>query len=271
MRTLKILILVGIVLAAATSAEAASKDPRERAAKKACLNGSVAKGVDLLTDLYLATNDPTYIFNQGRCFEQNNRYEDALGRFREYLRKAGDASGVDKADAQKHITELQGLVGKKDAEGALAPLPPASEATKRATIPPPEPPVEPAVPRSLRTPVATGVVAEQPAPPAPIAGGAGLRLGGVVVASVGAAALVGGLVLNLKYNSTIGEIQGGWNDGKYSSNQTYKTASQIGYGVGSACLVGGAVLYYLGWNAGQATVAPAALAGGGGATLVGAF
>jgi glutamine amidotransferase-like uncharacterized protein len=43
------------------------------------------------------------LFNQGCCFEQNNRYEEAIARFREYLRKATDASAADKAVVVKHI------------------------------------------------------------------------------------------------------------------------------------------------------------------------
>jgi hypothetical protein len=30
--------------------------------------------VEILAGLYVDTNDPTYIFNQGRCFEQTHRY-----------------------------------------------------------------------------------------------------------------------------------------------------------------------------------------------------
>ena len=52
---------------------------------------------------YLETSDPVLLFNQGCCFEQNNRYEEAIARFREYLRKATDASAADKAVVVKHI------------------------------------------------------------------------------------------------------------------------------------------------------------------------
>ena len=54
-------------------------------------------------NLYLETSDPVLLFNQGCCFEQSSRYEEAIARFREYLCKATDASAADKADAEKHI------------------------------------------------------------------------------------------------------------------------------------------------------------------------
>jgi hypothetical protein len=66
---------------------AAGYQAKERAAKKACLTGDPEKGVAILADLFIDTDDLAYIFNQGRCYEQNRRYEDAIGRFREYLVK----------------------------------------------------------------------------------------------------------------------------------------------------------------------------------------
>jgi tetratricopeptide (TPR) repeat protein len=61
----------------------------------------------------VSTNDSNYIFNQGRCFEQNHRYEDALSRFREYLRVGKQISRADKSAAQKHIADCQDLLAKQ--------------------------------------------------------------------------------------------------------------------------------------------------------------
>ena len=94
------------------SGRIAAREVKERAAKKACLNGEPAKGVELLTDLYVDSNDPTYIFNQGRCFEQNDRCEDAIVRFREHLRKTIGGSERDRADAEKHIADCEILLAK---------------------------------------------------------------------------------------------------------------------------------------------------------------
>ena len=65
-------VLLASFLMALPTAPGASKESREREAKRACLNGEVDIGVKILTDLYVDTNDATYIFNQGRCFEQSS-------------------------------------------------------------------------------------------------------------------------------------------------------------------------------------------------------
>ena len=42
-------------------------DPRVGEAKTACAAGDLQKGIRLLAELYTATNDPIWVFNQGRC------------------------------------------------------------------------------------------------------------------------------------------------------------------------------------------------------------
>jgi hypothetical protein len=66
----------GALLFALPSAWGASPDDQERAARKACLLGDVRKGTEILADLYLDTKNPTHIYNQGRCFEQNDPDEE---------------------------------------------------------------------------------------------------------------------------------------------------------------------------------------------------
>ena len=76
---------MGLVLAT-SPALAASRQAQELTARTSCLSGDYAKGVAILSELFVDTKDATYIFNQGRCFEQNSRYQDAIARFQEYLR-----------------------------------------------------------------------------------------------------------------------------------------------------------------------------------------
>ena len=271
----------------AAPARAGRVEAKERAAKKACLTGDATRGVAILVDLFIDTDDPTYIFNQGRCFEQGNRYEDAIGKFREYLRKAKDASAADKADAEKHIADCQKLLGKKeDQPPPPPPPPPPPEPTRAKVVAVPEPPpsTEATVPEpprftevTVRPPVRptdtepSGGVNEHATAAVPASGGSGLRVAGIVTLSVGAAALVVGLVTNLKYNSMVGDMQKSYDPSVDDSAQTYHTLSMVGYGAGAACVVGGAILYYLGWRAGQVSLAPVTVAGGGGAALMGAF
>jgi tetratricopeptide (TPR) repeat protein len=108
-----IFTLVALVLTAST-ASAQDVDTRTRAARTACLAGDYAKGVALLSELFVATEDPGFIYNQGRCFEQNHRYEDAIARFQEYLRVAKRLSKSEKFEAQKHISSCQNLLAQQD-------------------------------------------------------------------------------------------------------------------------------------------------------------
>lgn len=260
----------------AGQASAARIDAQERAAKKACMTGDAAKGVAILADLFIDTSDPTYIYNQGRCYEQNSRYEDAIGRFREYLRKATSATAEEKADAEKHIADCQALMGKRP-DAAVSPAPPPEPV--RATPPPPVP-SQPAVAFTPEAPLPSLAPKSEPAVPAiatatehqaaPSAG-SGLRVAGLTTGAVGVAALAGGLALNLKHNGMIDDLQGGYDPGDHDSSDTYKTLSIVGYAAGAACVAGGAILYYLGWRSGRVSVAPMPVAGGAGAVLGGAL
>ena len=67
--------------------------------------------------------------------------------------------------------------------------------------------------------------------------------------SVGVVAVVAGVVFNLKANSMADEMQGtvdAYTSSKNSSQQSYKTAAWVGYGVGAACIATGAVLIAVG-------------------------
>jgi len=250
--------------AAVAPAQAASLDAKERAAKRACLNGDPAKGVQILTDLYIASDNPTYLYNQGRCYEQNNRYEEAIGRFREFLRKTSKAANADKADAtsaEKHIADCEALLGRKVAEPA-----------QPTTLPPPPPPQPAPPPQIAPQPVPpVNVVERQPVSPPPPSSGRGLRVAGVATLAVGAAALVTGVVLNIKANNMVSDVQSLYANGAYSSSKDYKRGSQVAYGAGAVCVAGGLLLYYLGVRAEHAAVTPMALKGGAGAMLTGAF
>jgi len=238
-------ILTTPCLFAPAFAQAASRQAQERAARKSCLSGDYAKGVSILSDLFIDTKDSTYIFNQARCFEQNRRYEEALARFQEYLRAAPDLDASDKAAAEKHIADCQDLLAKQNGRSADLPAPAAPHSVpKQLEAPPlPSPPSPNAAPEL--------VVAVESAPPRNATAGSALRTGGIVTASVGGAALIGGLVFNLKANSMAHDLgtYGGYSDSKVSQRENYETASWVGYGLGVACVATGGVLYYLGVRA----------------------
>jgi hypothetical protein len=214
---------------------------QEKAARKACLSGDFEKGVSILSDLFVETRDPTYIFNQARCFEQNRRYDDAIARFQEYLRAAPELSADDRAITEKHIADCQQILDKQ------------SSHTATPVAPAPVPSV------STPTPAPSLAVGSESAPAPPPAPGAGLRIAGIATASVGVAALVTGVILNLKVNSMASDLEGlgQYSDSKESQRKTYRTLGWVGYGAGAACVATGAVLYYLGVRAGQSAPAVA--------------
>jgi hypothetical protein len=228
-------------------ARAASRHPghsgaaaKERAAKKACVTGDVKTGIDILGDLYVDSGDATYVFNQGRCYEQNHRLEDAIDRFREYLRKVPDAQAKDKADANAHIADCEALLAKQNGN---------VPATQAAALPPsPQPVLAPAPPTPMPPPVA--VVPTQPL--APKSDGLGLRIAGAVTTAVGLCAVGTGVILAIKERSLTNDINAKFSQSKESSRASYETWGYVSYGVGAAAIVGGATLYYLGWRSGKA-------------------
>ena len=88
----------------------------------------------------------------------------------------------------------------------------------------------------------------QPAPPQPTSNGSGLRTAGLVLAGVGGAGVIAGVIFNLKVNSIADSYatRGTYTQDKESSRSTYQTLGWVGYGVGAACIAAGAVLYLVG-------------------------
>lgn len=96
----------------ASAATAPTVDDQQKAAKRACLAGDYVTGVRILADLFVDSNDPTYLFNQGRCYEQNVRYEEAIGRFNEYLRKTPSLTAAERTDTEAHIAACEAALGR---------------------------------------------------------------------------------------------------------------------------------------------------------------
>jgi tetratricopeptide (TPR) repeat protein len=257
MRVLSLLVVALSLASAIRDARAGDRKVQERAAMKACLTGDANTGTEILADLYIESKDPVYIYNQGRCFEQSNRYDEAIARFREYLRKATTASEKEKADAEKHIADCEALLSRASAGEANvhpgAPMPPSAGAGEV---------------QSLDASIQHAPSTE------PGAAGSGLRTVGVVTAAAGGATLIAAVVLNFKANGMVEDLRHHYDKDEESSSKTYKTMSQVGYGLGATLVAGGAVLYFLGRTAGakaRITFVPSLSPGVAGATLEGAF
>jgi hypothetical protein len=262
----RLLILLASVIAAAPTL-AASRQMQEKTARKACLAGDVTKGVAILSDLFVETRDPAYIFNQGRCFEQNRRFEDAIGRFEEYLRVGENLDASNRELAEKHIADCQAHLPK----APVTPVPgaPMPGAPMPGAMAPAQVVAQPAPPIVV-DPAPAAIRQVEPASP-----GSGLRTAGIITASVGGAALVTGVLLNLKVNAMARDMEtpGRYSDSKESDRKSYVAWGWVSYGVGAACVATGAVLYGLGWKSGTSSLAllPSFAHGEAGAVVGGAF
>lgn len=136
---LAFLVVVFGTAPARAAKRSASRQAKENAARKACLTGDFRTGIDLLADLFIETKDQNNIYNQGRCFEQNGKNDQAVLRFKEYLRKAKNLPKSESEAVLGKIEELQGAARKHEVEAVPAPTPPPS-ATQAAAPSPALPP-----------------------------------------------------------------------------------------------------------------------------------
>jgi hypothetical protein len=240
---------------------AADLQARNRDAKKACLTGDYRKGLEILADLFIETNEPIHIFNQGRCLEQSHQWQAAIDRFREYLRKSPNLDASYLADTNKHIADCEGFLEQEKAST------PASIQASTTPVPAPS-----SSAGSPETPfVATTSEDRSPA-------GSGLRTSGWIVGGSGVAAIATAVVLNVKANSLADELWKQQSQSKASEYDTLRTWSWICYGAGALLLTTGAALYLWGaksadGHASSAKVAllPAATADGATVNVFGGF
>jgi tetratricopeptide (TPR) repeat protein len=234
-------VLLGLLITAVSAGPASaekrqSRAIREKAAKKACALGDYQKGEDILADLFVETDDPTYVFNQGRCYQQNNRWEQAIGRFREFLRKAERMSAAERANAEKQIADCEGWLAK-----APAPVPPpVVEAPPASSRPAEAPPLvsQPMLVTSSDTRSSTTTTEEDSS------AGRTWRVTGVVLASVGVVAIAASIACAIKANSL---SSADYSRSREDERSSLKTWGMVGYSVGAASIATGVAFYVVGW------------------------
>src|SRR5688572_12505840 len=194
------LALVVAVVATGARVEGAPKtrEQRETEARKACAAGRVEAGIELLAELLTEFSHANYIYNQGRCYQQNGKAEQAISRFKEYLRAAQDISTEERARVERFIKELEAEV---QAAALLAAPPPPPTATEAA----------PSVPLTSSDPGSKPPV--EPEPPAevsrtePVARSTSLRTAAIVLGVVAVAGIATGLVSTLQVRSLQNEVE----------------------------------------------------------------
>jgi hypothetical protein len=228
-----------MVLMVSTAAWAA-ENPKvlEKAAKRACATGDFRKGVDLLAQLFVETDNLTYVFNQGRCYEQNHQWVSAIDRFREYLRKIPSAQTAERETVEKHITDCERFRDREEMAQTIVPPttapPPAVENQVAASRV-----VAPASPTGISTPA-------PPLQPEPASHISPLRVTGIVLGSTGIASAIVGLVLNLKANELATDYGKTRDPATSTRYDSYKLGSMVGYGAGAAMFAIGVGLYLFG-------------------------
>ncbi len=222
-----------------STALAQAPDPRISQARKDCLTGKVESGVALLAEVFVQTKNANLVYNQARCYEQNGRAEEAILRFREYLR-LGEYTAAEKADVEKHIADCRAMKAEQLATPERLPAPAPTPANA-----PPAPPARGPDPTLVGDSVMKAPVEQQPPP------GARTRLVGAIIGSAGVAALVTGgifsyLVSSAKQEAEENAAQRFYDADLASRGQSYETLQWVFYGTGAALLATGATLYAVG-------------------------
>jgi hypothetical protein len=195
-----------------------AEDPRPNAALAACASGDVAKGITILGALYAETRNPSYVFNQGRCYQKNGQLEPARSSFAEYLR-----IGVN--EPPEDIKRAEGFI--KEIDDALA--------RQRA-----------ATPTVVIAPAASGGEGSSRT----------LRVSSYVLGGAAVVALAVGVTMSLKVQSINEELNREYASQEYitdydrlqqrlSDGARYETWQWIGYGFGAAALAGAATTFIL--------------------------
>ncbi len=259
-------------------ARAQQVDPREAQARSECLAGRFQAGVDLLAQLFAETANANYIYNQGRCYEQNGKPDEAILHFREFLRNAKVLSAEEKAEVNGHIAECQAMKAEQEGRALpAAPVPPAAPAIEAQAAAP-----TPITPAPSAAAPAAGVVETASGRPSADGRGAGLRTAGIVTGSIGAAALIAGVIFSIETHRIANEVTADDTRNRYSRTKDdrgrlFADLQWVGYGVSAAALACGGVLYYLGYRAANkpasdsVSLVPMLFPGGTGAVVQGSF
>ena len=221
------------------------------------------EAVDEYQKAYEIGGDPAMLYNIAQAYRLNKQAPDALHFYRRYLQRSPNARN--REDVERKIADLeQSIEAKRKADEAAA-------AAARLRAPPP---VKPAPQPAVFAAPKVVTVAPAPAPE----GVNGMRVAGIVVTSVGAAALItsgitGYLAGKKGDDLTNASKNGGtFNPSVESSGKTLNTvaiATVIGGGV--MAVVGTVLIVVSGKGDGEATAAkPVALAPIIGAGTVGA-
>jgi tetratricopeptide (TPR) repeat protein len=181
-----------------------------------------SEAVEEYQKAYEIGGDPAMLYNVAQSYRLSDQLPEALRFYRRYLQRSPNARNRD--DVERKISDLERTL---------------EERRKAAAAVPPPPPPEP-------------VVVPPPPPPRPVkTGGGGKRIAGIVLASLGGAALVtagitGQLAKSKGDKLTTASMRGERFDPNLEANgKTLNTITIVSAIAGAAAVVTGAVLIVL--------------------------
>lgn len=284
-------LLCAVVGVYARAAEAAPVSARELRARQDFAAGRYEEAIEIFAELYAKTADPIFLRNIARCYQKQNRADEAIANFREYLSKAKKLSPGEREEIEGFIRDLEASrTPPKPAEPATAPQAaartpavteaPAAKTTPAATESTPPVTREPAPVRratggvATRTPAEESTRAQARATVEPAPHGAGsVSVPGVVLTAAGVAAIGGGIAFGLAARSAATAVASQYDPDRDSAGKRDATLQWVGYGVGAAALVTGVILLVRGPGESEAGPSSSVQVGmyPGGASLSGRF
>jgi tetratricopeptide (TPR) repeat protein len=236
---------------------------------KAYTLGHFPEAIEEFEKAFELRSEPIFLYNIAQSHRQNNSPQRAIFFYRRYLE--ADPSVKNRAEIEKRIKDMETqLNAQKEHAGAPMTTEPGP-AQPAGPVPAPAPQPIPVAGQPSPASMATVQIAQPTEPAHP---GRGLRIAGIVTASVGVAAGVAGIAFGLHANSLHDEAYKGiYNDSKLQDSKSFRTLQWVAIGIGGAAVVTGGVLYYLGVTKQDAPVAliPLAAPGAGGAAVFGRF
>jgi tetratricopeptide (TPR) repeat protein len=212
-----------------------------------------SEAIDGYQRIYEIGGDPAMLFNIAQSYRLNGQSEEALRFYRRYLQRSPNARNRD--DVERKIGDLERTIDERRKAAAAAAAP--------VVVPPPVAPTAEPAPPVVPAPgpggEGMGAVAVEDS-------GRGKRIAGVVLVSVGAAALITagitGFLAKRKGDelSEISRQMGAFDPDVESSGKRLDKIMIISAIAGGALAAAGGVLLMLGWRSGpderQAMVSP---------------